>query len=138
MKTFTLPALLLSVLLAPTLLLAQQPGALEAGYQLPPRVIVDILDAASFFSTGLYDHGFYNQPPGASLSAGFGGPLVAAVPEPSAWFTLVAACAAALASRRRTARGTAGGGSSWGGCRPGPRFRRRDARARSAAPVRSR
>jgi dipeptidyl aminopeptidase/acylaminoacyl peptidase len=45
MKTFTLPALLLSVLLAPTLLLAQQPGALEAGYQLPPRVIVDILDA---------------------------------------------------------------------------------------------
>ena len=100
--------------------------------------IVDILDAASFFSTGLYDQGFYNQPPGATLSAGFGGPLIAAVPEPSALFTLVAACAAALVSRRGTARGTAGGGSSWGGCRPGPRFRRRDARARSAAPVRSR
>ena len=92
--------------------------------------IVDILDAASFFSTGLYNQGFYNQPPGASLSAGFGGPLVAAVPEPSAWFTLVAACAAALASRRGIARETAGGGNSWGGCRPGPRFRRRDAGAR--------
>jgi dipeptidyl aminopeptidase/acylaminoacyl peptidase len=45
MKKVTLPALLLALLLAPSLLLAQQPGPLEAGYQLPPKVIVDILDA---------------------------------------------------------------------------------------------
>ncbi|MGE5199899.1 MAG: TolB family protein, partial [Rhodospirillaceae bacterium] len=45
MKNVSLPALLLAVLLAPALLLAQQPGALETGYQLPPKAIVDILDA---------------------------------------------------------------------------------------------
>ena len=45
MKYITLPALLLAMLLIPGLLLAQQPGALETGYQLPPRAIVDILDA---------------------------------------------------------------------------------------------
>ena len=45
MKNVTLPALLLAMLLTPGLLLAQQPGALETGYQLPPRAIVDILDA---------------------------------------------------------------------------------------------
>jgi hypothetical protein len=45
MKNVTLPALLLAVLLVPALLLAQQPAALETGYQLPPKAIVDILDA---------------------------------------------------------------------------------------------
>ena len=45
MKNVTLPALLLAVLLGPALLLAQQPGPLETGYQLPPKAIVDILDA---------------------------------------------------------------------------------------------
>jgi dipeptidyl aminopeptidase/acylaminoacyl peptidase len=45
MRKITLPALFIAVLLAPALLLARQPGALEAGYQLPPKVIVDILDA---------------------------------------------------------------------------------------------
>ncbi len=45
MKYVTLPALLLAMLLIPGLLLAQQPGALETGYQLPPKAIVDILDA---------------------------------------------------------------------------------------------
>jgi dipeptidyl aminopeptidase/acylaminoacyl peptidase len=45
MKHVTLPALLLALILTPVLLLAQQPGTLETGYQLPPKVIVDILDA---------------------------------------------------------------------------------------------
>ena len=45
MKHVTLPALFLAMILAPGLLLAQQPGALETGYQLPPKAIVDILDA---------------------------------------------------------------------------------------------
>jgi len=45
MKSLTLPALLVTMLLAPAPLPAQQPGALESGYQLPPRAIVDILDA---------------------------------------------------------------------------------------------
>ena len=45
MKNVTLPALLLAVLLAPVSLHARQSGALEAGYQMPPRAIVDILDA---------------------------------------------------------------------------------------------
>ena len=45
MKNVTLPALLLAVLLHPALLLAQQSGPLETGYQLPPKAIVDILDA---------------------------------------------------------------------------------------------
>ena len=45
MKSLTLPALFVIMLLAPAPLPAQQPGALETGYQLPPRAIVDILDA---------------------------------------------------------------------------------------------
>ena len=45
MKSLTLPALLVIMLLTPAPLPAQQPGALETGYQLPPRAIVDILDA---------------------------------------------------------------------------------------------
>ena len=45
MKSLTLPALFVIMLLAPAPLPAQQPGALESGYQLPPRAIVDILDA---------------------------------------------------------------------------------------------
>jgi hypothetical protein len=45
MKKVTPSALLLGVLLAPALLLGQETGALESGYQLPPKVIVDILDA---------------------------------------------------------------------------------------------
>ena len=45
MKNVTLPALLLAVLLDPALLLAQQSGPLETGYQLPHKAIVDILDA---------------------------------------------------------------------------------------------
>jgi dipeptidyl aminopeptidase/acylaminoacyl peptidase len=45
MKKVTLSALFIAVLLAPALLVAQQSGALETGYQLPPKVIVDILDA---------------------------------------------------------------------------------------------
>jgi len=45
MKNLTLPVLLLAVLLAPAVLLAQQPAALETGYQLPPKAIVDVLDA---------------------------------------------------------------------------------------------
>ena len=45
MKHVTLPALFLAMILAPGLLLAQQPGALETGYQLPPKAIIDILDA---------------------------------------------------------------------------------------------
>jgi len=45
MKSLTLPALFVIMLLAPAPLPAQQPGALESGYQLPPKAIVDILDA---------------------------------------------------------------------------------------------
>ncbi len=52
--------------------------------------IVDILDAADFFSTGLFDAGNYNTPPGAAGS-------VAAVPEPSTWALLAAACGGAVA-----------------------------------------
>ncbi|HSP90329.1 MAG TPA: prolyl oligopeptidase family serine peptidase [Vicinamibacterales bacterium] len=45
MKSLTLPALFVIMLFATAPLPAQQPGALESGYQLPPRAIVDILDA---------------------------------------------------------------------------------------------
>ena len=45
MKKITLPAMFLAMLLLPGLLTAQQPGPLETGYQLPPKAIVDILDA---------------------------------------------------------------------------------------------
>jgi hypothetical protein len=56
--------------------------------------IVDILDAADFFATGLYDAGNYNTAPAA-----VGG--VAAVPEPTGLGTVVVALAAAMALRRR-------------------------------------
>jgi dipeptidyl aminopeptidase/acylaminoacyl peptidase len=45
MKKVTLFVLLLAALLASAALTAQQPGTLETGYQLPPKAIVDILDA---------------------------------------------------------------------------------------------
>ena len=60
--------------------------------------IVDILDAADFFSTGLFDAGNYNTPPGAVGS-------VAAVPEPSTWALLAAACGGAVAACRGRRRG---------------------------------
>jgi autotransporter-associated beta strand protein len=46
--------------------------------------IVDVLDAAFFVSTGLYNAGYYNQPP-LAFGAGVGGLAapVAAVPEPT-------------------------------------------------------
>ena len=45
MKHVTLPALFFAMILAPGLSLAQQPVPLETGYQLPPKAIIDILDA---------------------------------------------------------------------------------------------
>jgi dipeptidyl aminopeptidase/acylaminoacyl peptidase len=45
MRRTPLLVLLITVMLAPAGLRAQQPQQIEAGYQLPPRVIVDILDA---------------------------------------------------------------------------------------------
>jgi hypothetical protein len=55
--------------------------------------IVDILDADAFVSTGLFNAGNYNTPPGAVGS-------VAAVPEPSTWAMLAAACGGAVAACR--------------------------------------
>jgi len=55
--------------------------------------IVDILDADAFVSTGLFNAGNYNTPPGAVGS-------VAAVPEPSTWALLAAACGGAVAACR--------------------------------------
>jgi fibronectin-binding autotransporter adhesin len=60
--------------------------------------IVDILDADAFVSTGLFNAGNYNTPPGAAGS-------VAAVPEPSTWALLAAACGSALAAYRGRRRG---------------------------------
>ncbi|MFZ4638634.1 MAG: autotransporter-associated beta strand repeat-containing protein, partial [Pirellulales bacterium] len=60
--------------------------------------IVDILDADAFVSTGLFNAGNYNTPPGAAGS-------VAAVPEPSTWALLAAACGSALAACRGRRRG---------------------------------
>jgi hypothetical protein len=56
--------------------------------------IVDILDAADFFATGLYDAGNYNAAPAA-----VGG--VAAVPEPAGLGAVGLVIAAALLRRRR-------------------------------------
>ena len=55
--------------------------------------IVDILDADAFVSTGLFNAGNYNTPPVAAGS-------VAAVPEPSTWAMLAAACGGAVAAWR--------------------------------------
>ena len=55
--------------------------------------IVDILDADAFVSTGLFNAGNYNTPPVAAGS-------VAAVPEPSPWAMLAAACGGAVAAGR--------------------------------------
>ncbi len=55
--------------------------------------IVDILDADAFVSTGLFNAGNYNTPPVAAGS-------VAAVPEPSTWAMLAAACGGAVAACR--------------------------------------
>ena len=54
---------------------------------------VDILDADAFVSTGLFNAGNYNTPPVAAGS-------VAAVPEPSTWAMLAAACGGAVAACR--------------------------------------
>jgi fibronectin-binding autotransporter adhesin len=59
---------------------------------------VDILDADAFVSTGLFNAGNYNTPPGAAGS-------VAAVPEPSTWAMLAAACGGAVAACRGRRRG---------------------------------
>jgi hypothetical protein len=59
--------------------------------------IVDILDAADFFATGLYDAGNYNTAPG--LSGG-----IAAVPEPTGVAIVASGCIAAAALRRRGRR----------------------------------
>jgi autotransporter-associated beta strand protein len=59
--------------------------------------IYDDLDNALFVSTGLFDAGPYNAPPGAAGA-------IAPVPEPSTWAMIAAACGMLLAgvrSRRR-------------------------------------
>ena len=56
--------------------------------------LVDILDAADFLSTGLFDAGPYNAFSAAPLG-------VAAVPEPSVWGLLAAACLAGSVGMRR-------------------------------------
>ena len=53
---------------------------------------MDILDAASFLSNGLFDAGSYNPPAGG----------IAAVPEPSTFALLAAAGLTLAAFRRRT------------------------------------
>ena len=59
---------------------------------------MDILDAADFFATGLYDAGNYNAAPGAA-----GG--VAAVPEPmTAWMLAASAIAMGATAVRRKGR----------------------------------
>ena len=64
--------------------------------------IVDVLDAAFFVSTGLYNAGYYNQPP-LAFGAGVGGLAspVAAVPEPTGLAAAGLAGIVALAAARR-------------------------------------
>jgi len=59
--------------------------------------VVDVLDAADFFGTGLYDAGNYNTPPGTES--------IAAVPEPSTWLMTLASLSTVgwLASAQRRA-----------------------------------
>jgi hypothetical protein len=61
--------------------------------------VVDVLDAADFFGTGLYDAGNYNTPPGTES--------IAAVPEPAVWTAVMTGLAAlAMASSRHRTRGS--------------------------------
>jgi hypothetical protein len=59
--------------------------------------VVDVLDAADFFGTGLYDAGSYNPPPGTAGA-------IAAVPEPSTFALLAGALAAAAGIAFRSRR----------------------------------
>jgi hypothetical protein len=62
--------------------------------------VVDVLDAADFFGTGLYDAGNYNTPPGTET--------IAAVPEPSTWLMTLASFSAVgwlTSARRRSLHG---------------------------------
>ena len=61
--------------------------------------VVDILDAASFLSNGLFDAGPYNPPAGQAGA-------IAAVPEPSTWALLAAATSLTLSQLRRRRRVT--------------------------------
>jgi autotransporter-associated beta strand protein len=61
--------------------------------------IVDILDADAFVSTGLFNAGNYNTPSGGRVAVAPVG-SVAAVPEPSTWAMLAAACGGAVAACR--------------------------------------
>ena len=60
---------------------------------------VDILDADAFVSTGLFNAGNYNTPSGERVAVAPVG-SVAAVPEPSTWAMLAAACGGAVAACR--------------------------------------
>jgi hypothetical protein len=64
--------------------------------------LVDILDAASFVSTGLFDAGYYHQPP-LAFGAALAGPAapVAVVPEPPGLAAVAVAGLVALAVARR-------------------------------------
>jgi hypothetical protein len=55
---------------------------------------VDIIDAAAFTSTGLFNAGSYNAAPGATVS-------IAPVPEPQALLPWLCVAAAAMALRQR-------------------------------------
>ena len=61
--------------------------------------MVDILDAASFLSNGLFDAGAYNPAPGQAGT-------VAAVPEPAPLSLLLAAGLSAWAAVRRRRPGS--------------------------------
>ena len=65
---------------------------------------VDILDADAFVSTGLFNAGNYNTPSGERVAVAPVG-SVAAVPEPSTWAMLAAACGGAVAACRGRRRG---------------------------------
>ena len=65
---------------------------------------VDILDADAFVSTGLFNAGNYNTPSGERVAVAPVG-SVAAVPEPSTWALLAAACGGAVAACRGRRRG---------------------------------
>ncbi|MEI6636614.1 MAG: PEP-CTERM sorting domain-containing protein, partial [Planctomycetota bacterium] len=62
--------------------------------------LVNVLDAADFLTTGLYDQGSYNLPPDSVVAAG----SVAVVPEPSSIAIAVGGVIAALGWNRRRRR----------------------------------